>query len=62
MSGRGAPRLVFLTMEMPKMPQGSLRRFPVGGVILAFLAGLLLAGLLILLGIEWVTYHRRITV
>jgi serine protease Do len=32
------------------MPQGSLRRFPVGGVILAFLAGLLLAGLLNLPG------------
>ena len=32
------------------MPQGSLRRFPLGGVILAFLAGLLLAGLLNLPG------------
>jgi serine protease Do len=37
-------------MEMPKMPQGSLRRFPVVGVMLAFLAGLLLAGLLNLPG------------
>ena len=32
------------------MPQGSLRRLPVGGVVLAFLAGLLLAGLLNLPG------------
>ncbi len=32
------------------MPQGSLRRLPVGGVILAFLFGLLLAGLLNLPG------------
>jgi serine protease Do len=37
-------------MEMPKMPQGSLRRFPIAGVVLAFLAGLLLAGLLNLPG------------
>jgi serine protease Do len=37
-------------MEMPKMPRGSLRRFPVVGVILAFLVGLLLAGLLNLPG------------
>jgi serine protease Do len=37
-------------MEMPKMPQGSLRRFPVAGVVLAFLVGLLLAGLLNLPG------------
>jgi serine protease Do len=35
---------------MPKMPQGSLRRFPVAGVVLAFLVGLLLAGLLNLPG------------
>jgi serine protease Do len=39
-------------MEMPKMPQGSLRRFPLGGVVLAFLAGLLLAGLLNLPGLS----------
>jgi serine protease Do len=32
------------------MPQGSLRRFPLAGVVLAFLAGLLLAGLLNLPG------------
>ncbi len=32
------------------MPQGSLRRFPLGGAILAFLAGLLIAGLLNLPG------------
>jgi serine protease Do len=37
-------------MEMPKMPQGSLPRFPIGGAVLAFLAGLLLAGLLNLPG------------
>ena len=32
------------------MPQGSLRRLPVGGIVLAFLAGLILAGLLNLPG------------
>jgi serine protease Do len=35
---------------MPKMPQGSLRRFPLVGAVLAFLVGLLLAGLLNLPG------------
>jgi serine protease Do len=37
-------------MEMPNMPQGSLRRVPVIGIVLAFLTGLLLAGLLNLPG------------
>jgi serine protease Do len=37
-------------METPKMPQSSLRRFPFAGAILAFLVGLLLAGLLNLPG------------
>ncbi len=32
------------------MPQGSLRRFPLGGVVLAFLLGLLIAGFLNLPG------------
>src|SRR5688572_9500789 len=32
----GSTRFVFPTMEMPKMPQGSLRRFPLVGAVLAF--------------------------
>jgi serine protease Do len=46
----GLARLLFPAMEMLEMPQGSLRRFPLGGVVLAFLFGLLLAGLLNLPG------------
>ena len=48
--GRGRPAPDFPTMETLKMLQGSLRRFPLGGVVLAFLVGLLLAGLLNLPG------------
>jgi serine protease Do len=36
----------FKLVEMPMMPRGSLRRFPVVGSALAFLTGLLLAGAL----------------
>jgi serine protease Do len=46
-------------MEMPKMPQGSLRRFPVAGVVLAFLVGLLLAGLLNLPGFSLAQQDTR---
>jgi serine protease Do len=37
-------------MEMPTMTSGSLRRLPVGAIILAFLVGLLMAGVLNLPG------------